>query len=254
MRRVIVALLVVGVMLCVGCSSHRDSVEAKERERLVAAARISGLSSEQDSLAYIVGMNVANMLQKMDSTINLNVVCRAILEHGAGDAIMGESEAKESYLRYLLFVEPERRRGYEEQFLADLAKSDRNFTRTKSGLTYNIGVIGDEKLTPKGDNDWVTISYNISRVGGEQIYPTTKGEFATESFDTSEMMAGVRESIGLIGKGGEIIAWIPSRLAYGEQGDEEHGVKPIETLLYKIKLVDVERNKAQEKRAKNINF
>ncbi len=224
-----------------GCSSgggRRSSSVGVATE-----VRQSGLVSESDSLAYIIGMNIAEQLQKMDSTINTSVLCRAIMEHFEGEAIMSSSQAREEYIRYLLHVDPERRRSYEEQFLSDLAANNRNFTRTKSGLTYHIAVIGDEKLTPKNTNDWVTIKYSISRIGGEQIIANR-----TESEALSDLMAGVEESVKLIGKGGKIEAWLPSKIAYGEEGDDELGVSQTETLLYSIELVDMEPKVAAERK------
>lgn len=242
----IVALLM--LTLSVGCSSGSGSTKS--------AVVNSNLSSQSDSLAYIVGMNIAEQLHKMDSTINYGVVCRAIMERMEHKSLMSDEEAKVQYLRYLLYVEPERKRGYEEQFLADLAASDRDYTRTKSGLTYHIEVIGDESLQPKSSNDWVVVNYVISQVGGEQLYPplTSEDKVVTIEAGISELPSGVAESLMMIGKGGKIRAWIPSKLAYGELGNEEYGVEPTQTLHFDIELVDVEKGVAIQRRKELTEF
>ncbi len=227
----------------VGCSSGGSG--SKKSRGVDPAIRQSELANEGDSLAYIVGMNVAEQLLKMDSTINISVVCRAIIEQSEEKAVMSREVAREEYMRYLLYVEPERRRRYEERFLADLASNDRNFTRTKSGLTYHISVIGDESRMAKGAGDWVSIRYTISRIGGEQIVTDRE-----ESESLTDLLGGLEESVRLIGKGGKIEAWMPSQLAYGEDGDEELGIEAIETLHYQIELVDVEKGKASEYKQK----
>ncbi len=240
-NRLIIAVALVASLFTFSCSSSSEDSATK-------AAANAALTSESDSLSYIIGMNVAKQLQKMDSLVNYEVVCRAILDHSKGKALMSAEEARTQYVRYFLYVEPERRRSIEEKFLADLATGDRSFTRTPSGLTYNIEVIGDEKLQPKNQNDWVVMRYSISRVGGEQIYPivaaNAKIKTALKSWAVSDMPHGVAEAVKLIGKGGRIKAWIPSKIGYGEEGNEKLGVKPVESLFYEIELVDLDRNGA----------
>ncbi len=216
----------------------------------------SDLKTEGDSLAYIIGMNIAEQLQKMDTTINYGVVCRAIMERSQDISLMDDDEAKIQYLRYLLHVEPERRRSYEEQFLADLAANDREYTRTRSGLTYHIDVIGDEKLQPKGANDWVVVNFSISRVGGEKLYPASDSSEQTATMESgvSDLPLGVAEGLKMIGKGGKIRAWIASKLAYGEEGNAEYGVEPTETLYFELELVDVEKGAAAQKKKERETF
>ncbi|MFI3286078.1 MAG: FKBP-type peptidyl-prolyl cis-trans isomerase [Rikenellaceae bacterium] len=204
-------------------------------------SQVAALKSETDSLAYIIGMNIADNLMAMDSTINVGVVCRAIVERSGAKSIISFDDARDYYLRYLTYVEPERKRGYEEQYLEELTKTNRDFTRSKSGLTYNIAVIGDESLTPKGINDLVSMRYSVSRIDGEEIFSSYEAG-DTLTIPLKELPAGMMESVKMIGKGGKVNAWIPSKLAYGEVGDSLLGVQPFETLYYQMELVEMERN------------
>jgi FKBP-type peptidyl-prolyl cis-trans isomerase len=54
-----------------------------------------------------------------------------------------------------------------------------------------------------------------------------------------DLMPGLRQSVRLVGEGGRMNVWIPSRLAYGAEGDKKLGVVPNATLFYEIELVDV---------------
>ena len=54
-----------------------------------------------------------------------------------------------------------------------------------------------------------------------------------------DLMPGLRQSARLVGKGGRMNVWIPSRLAYGAEGDKKLGVAPNTTLFYEIELVDI---------------
>ncbi len=230
MNRVISSLIVICGLWLASCGAEKKTV-------------VSPLKSETDSLAYVIGLNIADNLMAMDSTINISVVCRAIAERTSSKALLTADQARDYYLRYLTYVEPERKRGYEEQYLEDLSKSSREFTRSKSGLTYNIAVIGDEALTPKGANDLISLCYTISRIDGQEIY-SSYAEADTTVIALNKLKTGLQESLKMIGKGGKINAWIPSKLLYGEDGDTELDVAPFETLYYQMELVDMERNGA----------
>ena len=203
------------------------------------------LTTQEDSLAYIVGLNIANNLMQMDSMINADVVCRAISDRFKSSQIISDRQARDYYLRYLTYVEPERRRSYEERYLSDLASSSRTYTRTNSGLTYTIDVIGDEKLTPRNNNDLLSIRYTISRVDGSEVYSSYERKDTTH-VALKDLNLGVKEAVKMIGSGGKFRAWLPSSLAFGDQGDEELEIEPFETLLYKVEVLDVERNGARK--------
>ncbi len=232
MNKFIASTLLIAAMT-ISCKSEQKSA-------------ITPLKSQTDSLAYVIGLSVADNLIAMDSTINLAAVSRAIAESQTSKRLFNAEEAKIYYLRYLTHVEPERKRGYEEQWLEDLAKSNRDFTRSNSGLTYNIAVIGDENLTPKGVNDLVSLRYTIKRVNGEQIFSSyDKADTLVSALST--LKSGLQEGLKMIGKGGKINAWIPSKLGYGQTGDQELNIAPFETLYYEVELIDMERNGAAKK-------
>lgn len=111
-----------------------------------ACSRKSGggvkLKADTDSVAYIIGMNVGMNLLKMDSTLNVNAVCEGIRDVFRAGAKLSADDAEVYYLRYMNYVLPEKARAYEEQFLADFAKSNRSYARTPSGVTLRRGGAG----------------------------------------------------------------------------------------------------------------
>ena len=107
---------------------------------LMAAALLAGacskktgggvkLKTDTDSVAYVIGMNVGMNLLKMDSTLNVNAVCEGIRDGFRAGAKLSADDAEVYYLRYMNYVLPEKARAYEEQFLADIAKSNRRTTQ-----------------------------------------------------------------------------------------------------------------------------
>ncbi|MFI3302382.1 MAG: FKBP-type peptidyl-prolyl cis-trans isomerase [Rikenellaceae bacterium] len=242
-KTAILLLVAVSAVACGGSNSSKS-------KRLEAPTAV--LTSESDSLAYIIGMSVAQNLLKMDSLIDLNVVGAAIAHSGSGKLLFTPEDARSSYLKYKLYIEPERRRAYEEEYLMELSLKDRDYTRSKSGMIYNIKVIGDQNLISRNNGDWVELHYTISRLeSGEELFTTHSGEDIPLMGGLSTLPSGLQECVKLIGKGGKVTALLPSKLAYGEVGDETLGIAPYETLRYDVEVVNVERNGANRREAIN---
>ena len=207
---------------------------------LFASCHKSGvkLGAETDSMAYVIGMNMGKSLLQMDSTLNVDVVCAAIKDAYTGHEKMSFEEAKIYYLRQLNYTKYERFKLYEERFLADLAKSDRAYARTKSGITYKITELGDQQNLPSYQRDTVVIRYKISRQDGTEIYSSWERADTTR-MALSKAVVGLQENLKMVGKGGKFTAWIPSLLAYGAGGNEELGIEPNSTLCYEVEVLEV---------------
>lgn len=217
---------------------------------LTAAAALAGacskkgggvkLRTDTDSVAYVIGMNVGMNLLRMDSTMNVGAVCEGIRDMFRGSAKFTAADAETFYLRYVNFALPEKARAYEEQFLQDIAKSNRSYARTTSGVTYTVDELGDQGAVPASDRDTVVVRYVIRTADGTQLYSSYERN-DTLRMQLGDLRKGVKESVKLIGKGGRINAWLPSAAAYGAEGDEQLGIAPNTTLYYEIELIDVDK-------------
>ena len=216
-----------------------------------ACSRKSGggvkLKADTDSVAYIIGMNVGMNLLKMDSTLNVNAVCEGIRDVFRAGAKLSADDAEVYYLRYMNYVLPEKARAYEEQFLADIAKSNRSYARTSSGVTYTVTAVGDQEQVPVSDRDSVALRWVIRTAAGDEITSSYERGDTVRSL-VRNLRRGVQESVKLIGKGGKINAWMPSSAAYGAEGDKELGVAPNATLYFEIELVDLDKYTTRSRR------
>lgn len=231
MKRVLAVLLLVSVAAC----SRKGGGNVK-------------LRSDTDSVAYILGMNIGANLVRMDSTLNLDAVCCGIRDAAAGGTRLTMAEAQAYYLRYVNCMLPEKALAYEEQFLADIAKSNRSYARTKTGVTYTVDEIGDQNpdAIPSSDRDTVSLRWIIRTSDGAEVCSSyERGDTVRSAM--SALRPGVRESVKLIGKGGRIDAWLPAKEAYGASGDAELGIGPNATLYYEIELVGVEKWNARRR-------
>lgn len=198
------------------------------------------LKTDTDSVAYVIGMNVGMNLMKMDSTINVNAVCEGIRDVFRQGTRFSAADAEVFYLRYMNYALPEKARAYEEQFLQDILKANRNYARTASGVTYTVEVLGDQEQIPASDRDSIALRYLIRTADGQEVYSSyERGD--TLRTTLGGLLKGMKESVKLVGRGGKINAWIPSSAAYGTEADKELGIQPNTTLYYEIELVDVDK-------------
>ena len=205
------------------------------------------LKNDLDSVAYVIGLNVGLNLQRMDSTINVGAVCEGIRDAFNGQPRMSLEEAETFYLSYMNYILPEKARAYEEQFLADMAKSNRAYARTTSGVTYTVDEVGDQPLLPTTDRDSASLRWVIRTLDGKEIVSSYERGDTVRSM-LRDLQKGVQESVRLIGRGGRIKAWIPSSAAYGAEGSKELHIAPNTTLYYEIELVDVDKFSARRRR------
>ena len=192
-----------------------------------------------DTLSYVVGLNVGHTLMEMDSTLNVDVVCDAIRDVYKGKEKMTMAEARDLYLAEKVFFIHERAKAYQEQFLTDLSKRDRQYVRTRTGVTYKILKLGDQShVGSMSTRDTVKIVYTLTDEEGRKLV-----ESATLRDSYRKLVKGLQEVVKLAGDGAHFNAWLPSSVAYGEAGDKSLGIAPNVLLNYDVEILDIKYNK-----------
>lgn len=195
------------------------------------------LKSDVDSIAYVIGMNVGENLIEMDSTLNVAALCEGIRDAFRRRTRLTMEEAENYYLGYVTYLLPEQARAYEEQFLADMARSNRSYARTKSGVTYTIDEVGDQGRIPAADRDSLHLTLRLLSTDEQELYASTD----TLHLRLEELVPALRESLKLIGEGGKIVAWSPSSEAYGAEGSKQYHVAPNQTVGFEVRLIKLDK-------------
>lgn len=198
------------------------------------------LENSADSLSYVVGMNIAYNVMKMDSTLRPEVIVA-----GLSDALQGKEkitleDGKFYLLSYMNYDVYERVRKYEDQYLTDLAAGDKDIVRTRTGLTYKVGELGNMSNTATHPRDTVAIMYTARNMAGAEVDPVTERPDTLRT-TLMKLTEGLSEGVKLVGQGGKITLWMPSQLAYGAAGDDAKGIKPNEMLCYEVEIIEVKR-------------
>jgi FKBP-type peptidyl-prolyl cis-trans isomerase len=215
------------VVLVVACNKPQATVEKPL------------MQNSADSMSYVIGLNLGANLIGIDSLLNVEAVCAGLRDAYVAEAKLNPEEARAAYLKYLNYDIYERVDAFEKQFLADLRKEDRKFVATSTGLTYKVHTLGDMKKVVRNNRDTILVRYRAMNVAGE-IVDTTYLNADTLRIAVGEMPRGVIEASKLIGEGGHMEAWVPSRLAFGSAGCDSLAILPNTMLYYELWLVDIE--------------
>jgi FKBP-type peptidyl-prolyl cis-trans isomerase len=117
-------------------------------------------------------------------------------------------------------------------FFAKL-KENKNVVELPSGLRYEIVAPGQGPF-PKPD-DTVTVHYTGTLLDGT-VFDSSRARNQPEEFSLKDVIVGWTEGIQKINKGGKIKLYVPSSLAYGDDG--RSGIPPGSTLVFDVELLD----------------
>lgn len=214
-----------------------------------ATAALNDKSSFEEKAAYAIGASlgeyVAQMKQSQEQLIG-PISAEKVIE-GFTDGVNGDSALDRAQIEKVLKdldakiqekIAQEQKISAEdnlkagEAFLAANSKKDGVVTTT-SGLQYKVVKQGEGETAKKGDK--ITVTYKGTTIDGVTFDESKKPiEFPLEN-----MIEGWIEGLQLMNEGSEYILYIPSKLAYGENGASQI-VKPNSVLIFDVKLLKIE--------------
>lgn len=188
--------------------------------------------SEKDSLSYAIGIDYGSHAKRLDSTMNVAVIAAAIRDVLNNHPQMTQEDAYNFLNEYFSVRVPARNKAEAQAFLDGVKKNNPNVRVTDSGLMYEIVNEGDMSVRAVNDADQVMVNYKGTLKDGSVF-----DQNDSIKFPLNRVIRGWTEGMKLVGKGGEIILWVPSDLGYGPQGS---GMIPANAALrFDVTLLDV---------------
>ena len=229
MRNVAVTLLVV---VMTGCQSSDD----KKTE----------LTTQKDKVSYAIGLNIgANMVKdslELDYVVLLQGIKDASLD--TSKRLMSMDEVKTTLMAWqqeMQNKQMERQRAVGdknrqdgEKFLAE-NKKEAGVVTLPSGLQYKVIKDGNGPM-PKA-NQVVVIHYVGTLVNGQEFDSSVKRGQPAE-FQVTGVIAGWTEALQLMKVGSKWRLFVPSNLAYGDQGAGDV-IPPGSALIVNIELLSI---------------
>jgi len=110
------------------------------------------------------------------------------------------------------------------------------FLTTDSGLRYRVLRMSDAAKPTAADT--VTVNYR-GWLNNGKVFDSSYERGAPTTFPLRNVIAGWTEGMQLVGEGGMIELWVPSRLGYGENGSPG-SIPPHSNLHFIVELVSIE--------------
>ena len=112
-----------------------------------------------------------------------------------------------------------------------------NIKTTASGLQYEV--LKEGNATKPKATDIVAVQYEGKLLDGKVFDSTAQHGGQPAVFPLNQVIPGWTEGLQLMGEGAKYRFYIPSNLAYGEQGAPQGGIEPNSVLIFDVELVKV---------------
>lgn len=219
-----------------------------------AAPAAPAAKPDMDKVSYFIGRQLGTNFKQQKIDVNVDTLSSAIKDVIAGkegkykqeelEAAMGEFEKYMQSRMAEIQAEMQKEAAAKSveakaagaKFLADNGKRE-GVKTTASGLQYEVIKQGDgAKPIP---TDQVSVHYQGTLLSGKEFDSSFKrGEPA--KFGVQEVIKGWTEGLQLMSVGSKFKFFIPSDLAYGDNG-AGGDIGPGETLVFEVELLKIEK-------------
>jgi FKBP-type peptidyl-prolyl cis-trans isomerase FkpA len=234
LRKTVLAIVMVTLVLF-SCSAEENS----SGENSVPAEAADGSPAKADSdTSYAFGMVLGSDLKQFGIQFDYDALAQGIREAIEEKELRISMEEAVGLVQtaYMAAVtqRTEESRKKSDQFLAENSKKI-GVVITSSGLQYEVVTQGQGKK-PTG-TDVVTVNYEGKLIDGTVFDSSyTRGEPA--EFPLDQVIPGWSEGIQLMSVGSTYRLYIPSSLAYGEQG-AGNMIPPNSALIFQVELLSI---------------
>ena len=211
---------------------------------MVIAQEATPLKEQKDKLSYSLGVNIGRSMKRDAIDAKPDLIVQGIKDALAGGKmLLTDEEMAETFVALqqgLTEKKAEARKALAEknlkegeQFLAENAKKEGVVTQP-SGLQYKVITDGTGKKAKS--TDAVTVHYRGTMIDGTEFDSSYKrNEPAT--FQLQNMIPGFTEGVSQMKVGSKWQLFIPSKLAFREEGAEDT-IGPNAALIFEIELLD----------------
>jgi len=248
------------------CSAFASYAEdAKPSPSLAnSPSSTSTFKDDKDKVSYSLGVDIGRTLQKFQLDLNESALSQGIADVlGNKPMAMTDQELQQTLQAFQqkmmqkqqeamskkqeeMKVVAEKNKADGKKFLDDNAKKT-GVKTTASGLEYKVIKEGSgDKPT---DSDVVETNYRGTTIDGKEFDSSAK-HGSSFSFPVNGVIKGWSEALKLMPVGSKWELYVPSDLAYGDEGAGDD-IAPGSTLVFEVELLGIKKNAANSPPAPN---
>lgn len=235
-------------------SAQTESAKPAEAAKAAGAASAPAASAPMDKVSYFIGSqiggNIANNFKQQGVEIDIDSFLGAVRDQFEGKPSKYKpeelEEAMKSFEKVMQGKQAEMQakqaakagdtKAAGAKFLAENGKR-KGVTTTASGLQYEVIKAGDgPKPVP---TDKVNVHYHGTLLNGK-VFDSSVERKEPITFGVQEVIKGWTEALQLMPVGSKYKLYIPSDLAYGDNGAGAD-IGPGETLVFEVELLKIEK-------------
>ncbi|MEW6306919.1 MAG: FKBP-type peptidyl-prolyl cis-trans isomerase [Verrucomicrobiota bacterium] len=213
------------------------------------------LKTDKDKVSYSIGADIGRNFKQQELDVNPEAFAAGLRDGITGaktqltdEEMMAAIQALQQQMRAKAMArasaaaeqskaEGEKNKKEGDQFLAD-NKKKQGVVTLPSGLQYTVVTEGTG-AKPKADS-MVKTHYKGTFIDGKEFDSSYKrGEPAT--FPVNGVIKGWTEALQLMKVGSKWKLFVPSNLAYGEEGAGGGAIAPNSTLIFEVELLAIEK-------------
>jgi FKBP-type peptidyl-prolyl cis-trans isomerase FklB len=202
--------------------------------------------TEDQKASYYIGLDIAQNMKKQAFPVDPDLLAQAIKDEFSDKPKLFPKEELGTFLQGFMQKQNEKKQAQAKlqaeenkkksaDFLAK-NKLNKKITTTASGLQYEVLKEGDGKAKPTASST-ANVTYTGKLMDGTVFDSTDKNGGKPIELNLSGVIPGWTEGIQLMSKGAKYRFYIPSNLAYGDNG-AGNVIPPGAALIFDVELVD----------------
>lgn len=230
--------------------SHRSAINYITQAKNIQVYRTKDISGDYkfplslDSVSYAIGADMGYQQKGTDYELNINPFHQGLYDYQTNAPVKVNEKSQNNLMG--IFVKGMRgviKKRKKDKITVDIEKELAFFEENRktpglvtmpSGLQYEVIKPG---IGPKAVfTDKLIVNYVAKDLSGKVLDDTFKKEKSAK-VDISEMIPGWVEGLQLMNERAKFRFFIPSKLAYGEDGYKN--IPPNTALIYEIDLIDI---------------
>jgi len=247
MKKYILFSVIMVLVAAVSSKAYAQKKEKKKKDnKEMATVVVPAFASNNDTVSYIIGADIARSFAKNDLVLNKDMVFKGFSDAQAeidtiftqeqiGQIMMAWQQEMTAKKAALAEAELTKNQKAGEDFLA-ANKLKPGVIVTESGLQYMVLKPGEGESPD--DNDMVEVHYTGTLIDGT-VFDSSRERGEPIEFPVNGVIPGWTEALKLMKPGAQFMLYIPANLAYG---DKKTGPIPEgSTLIFDVELLEFER-------------